>query len=142
MNRPVMHLYPAGENCLWFSKPSSKICGESIKQICLQLLLLAMTSEFEGAVHPSTPAGGGKMGFGRHYTQTIQSFTPVNNNASLRSRMFQLDASKHSGQRGDITWSVPVVCVLACSAEQIAYTAVCLCAMGINQIKNRGSVPV
>lgn len=36
------------------------------------------------------------------------------------------------------------VCVCVCwqrSTEQTAYTAVCLCAMGTNLIKNRGSVP-
>lgn len=134
MNRPVIHPYTSSENCPCFLKPSPKICGESIEQISLQLFsvkiepLLATASEKswkELCTHPLQLLVV-KMGLGCRYTQTIQSFTPVNSNASSRSRMIQLDASKHPGQCGDIAWSVPAVCVCVL-AEQTVYTLVCLC---------------
>lgn len=82
------------------SGSSPKICGESITKISLALSRDKAAAgndvreQNEEAVHPFNPAGSGKMGFECHYTQTIQSFTTVNNKAKFG--MTQLDASKSS----------------------------------------------
>lgn len=65
----------------------------------------------DGAVHSSTPAACGKVRLGSHPTQTIQSFTSVNIDASVRPKMIQLDASKGSRRWGHIGWSVSLVSV-------------------------------
>lgn len=101
-------------NCLWFSKGPSKICGQSGKQISIQLLWVKRElGELPGTdvrkkrsqkvMCSSTPACPYKMGFGHRY---VQSFTPVNSNTLPWT--FELDAQSCADSQEMLHWSVPV----------------------------------
>lgn len=114
-NWPVIHL---SENCLWFF--SEDLWRVYYKDFTLSRDKAAAGNDVreqnEEAVRPFNPAGWGKMGFECHYSQTIQSFTTVNNKAKFG--VTQLDASKSSRHWGDTARSVPIVYVLACYYRQ------------------------
>ena len=147
---------PPGENCLWFSAASPKICGESIKQISPQSLSvkigpLRVATWERGAgegvcadplqlVVIKWDVGAARFGQSNHLLPWAEMLL-------AGSRMIQLDVPPHThtpphtykytGQWQDNSWSWPVVCVYVI---QSIYSSLHVCHRDKTKSKT-GSVP-